>query len=86
MADLDRLVTLLRCPQNRGVLRPADADLLGRLNARIGRKALEDQRGERVSKKLDGALVREDGAVAYPIRGGIYDLLIDDAIPLDQIG
>jgi uncharacterized protein YbaR (Trm112 family) len=86
VANIDRLVSLLRCPQNRGALHVADRDLVERLNARIGRRALEDQRGERVSRKLDGALVRDDGVVAYPVRGGLYDLLIDDAIPLDQLG
>ena len=85
MPNVDRLISLLRCPQTRGSLRLAERDLVEKLNARIGRKALEDQRGERVTRKLDGALVREDDAVAYPVRGGIYDLLIDDAIPLDQL-
>jgi len=36
----------------------------------------------RLPAGLEGALVREDGAVAYPIRGGIPLLLPEEAISL----
>jgi len=33
--------------------------------------------------RLDAALVREDGCVAYPIHDGIPVLITEEAIPLD---
>lgn len=38
----------------------------------------------RLPVPLDAALVREDGAMVYPIRDGIPVLLPDEAIPVDS--
>jgi uncharacterized protein YbaR (Trm112 family) len=35
-----------------------------------------------VTQELDGALLRRDGLVLYPIQGNLPILLIDEAIPV----
>lgn len=85
MALDDRLLDLLRCPETQERLHLAPADVIARLNARIGRGALDDRRGRRVAKKIDGALIREDEKVAYPIRDGVPELLPGGGISLDQL-
>src|SRR5690606_27973672 len=81
----ERLLDLLRCPETRERLSLAPRDLVERINARIGRQALLDRKGDRVTVKIDAALVREDGKLAYPVRSRIPDLLTGDAIPLEQL-
>lgn len=67
------LLDLLRCPETMQPLRAAAPDLLERLN-----RARPDER-------LDEALLREDGAVMYPIRDGIPVLLPEAAIPISTL-
>jgi uncharacterized protein YbaR (Trm112 family) len=47
---------------------------------------LKNKGGEPVEAPLAGGLVREDNTLLYPIVDGIPVLLIDEAIPLEQIG
>ena len=61
------LLELLRCPETMQPLREAPPELLERL--RVGQ-----------TEPLDGALVREDGAVAYPVRNGLPVLLPEAAM------
>ena len=79
------LLEILRCPDDRSRLREADAGLVERLNQAIAQKGLKNRAGRPVESPLDGALVREDGRYAYPIVDGIPVLLMDEAIPLDQL-
>jgi len=46
---------------------------------------LKNRGGQTLSKQLDGALLRADGRIAYPIVDEIPVLLIDEGIPLDNI-
>ena len=76
------LLAILVCPETKQPVRPADDALLGRLNAAIGEGAVRNRAGEKVSQPVEGGLVREDGAVLYPVRDEIPVMLIDEAIPL----
>ena len=78
-------ISLLVCPENRTPLKQADEELVARLNAQVGAGQLKNRGGQVLSKRLDGALVRADGQIAYPIVDEIPVLLIDEGIPLDQI-
>ena len=86
MSTLDHLRALdqLCCPETRQSLDPADEELCDELNAGIQEGELCDESGEVVDRSIEGALVRSDGEVAYPIRNGIPNLLLDDRIPLEE--
>lgn len=79
------LLDILVCPEHRTPLSMADDRLLAALNRAVDERRLKNRAGERVDKPLDGGLVRDDRAVVYPIIDGIPIMLIDEAIPLDQL-
>jgi len=80
------LLDILVCPESRARLALADDDTLGKLNALVDKGRLENRSGARVAERLEAALVREDGVLCYPVRGDIPVMLVDEAIPLDQLG
>ena len=60
--------------------------MIAELNARVERGELSNRGGKKVEKKMDGGLVREDGAYLYPIEDDIPIMLIDEAIPVGELG
>ena len=64
---------------------PAGDDLVRRINAAIRDGRLTNLAGKRLEETIDGGLVREDGALLYPIIDDIPVLLRDDAISLDEL-
>jgi uncharacterized protein len=78
-------LSLLCCPEDHTPLKPADDELVARLNASIEAGKLKNRGGQTLSKQLDGALVRSDGRIAYPIVDEIPVLLIDEGISLENI-
>jgi uncharacterized protein YbaR (Trm112 family) len=79
------LLAILACPENHMPLSVADEALLARLNSAIRAGQVRNKVGEPVTDPLTGGLVREDGAVLYPIRDGIPILLVDEAIPVSEV-
>ena len=79
------LLGILVCPETHQPLHEAGAELVARLNARQGAGTLCTRGGSPVAEALHGALVREDRAVAYAIVDSIPIMLIEEAIPLDQL-
>ncbi len=79
------LLAMLRCPEDHSRLRLADGELLARLNAAAGKGSLKNRAGQKIEKSLDGALVRADGQVAYPIVDEIPILLVDEGIRLADL-
>ena len=84
MIDKD-LLEILACPETHQKLREADEALIAAVNAKIA-EGLDNVGGKRVEGELDGGLVREGGAILYPIREDIPVLLIDEGIPLEGLG
>ena len=81
MIDQD-LLEILACPETKEPVHLAEQSLIDELNARIERGELSNRGEKPVTKKIDGGLVREDGAYLYPIEDDIPVMLIDEAIPL----
>ena len=75
----DALLKILVCPESKQPVALASEAVLSRTNERIRARALKNRAGAAVTDEIDGALVREDGRLAYPIRDGIPILLIDEA-------
>ena len=80
-----QLLEILVCPDTRQPIHEADPDLVRRLNAAIAGGSVKNRAGEVVRDAVEGALVREDGKVAYPVREGIPIMLIDEAIGLADL-
>jgi uncharacterized protein YbaR (Trm112 family) len=80
------LLKILQCPENRTPLELAPPDVVARLNEAVAAGTLRNRAGEVLDAPLDGALIRQDRTLAYPIVDAIPVLLIDEAIPLEQIG
>jgi uncharacterized protein YbaR (Trm112 family) len=78
-------LSMLRCPENLSNLAEADAALIGRLNDAVAAGRLKNRAGLPVEKRLDSALVRADGEVAYPIIDEIPILLVDEGINLKEV-
>jgi uncharacterized protein YbaR (Trm112 family) len=78
------LLTFLVCPENRSPLTVADESLLGELNAAARAGLLKNRAGQTVEFPLEGALVRADRTVAYPVVDRIPLMLVDEGIPLSQ--
>ena len=78
------LLALLRCPETRQSLSLAELPLLEQLRRRQEQGELTDVSGRAVQGQIDGALVREDGQVAYLVLDGIPRMLADEAVRLDE--
>ncbi len=72
------LLPLLRCPETGQPLSPLPPEEAARLAASGGL----NRGGKPVPTDTDTFLVREDGTVAYPVRGGIPLLLVEEGVAL----
>jgi uncharacterized protein YbaR (Trm112 family) len=85
-SDLDKdLLEILACPETKEPVQMADAGLIARINAAIEAGSLHSRDGQKIEKALDGGLLRQDGKVLYPIRGGIPIMLVDEAISIESL-
>jgi uncharacterized protein YbaR (Trm112 family) len=80
----DRLIEMLRCPQDRSRLHAADDALVARINGAIAAGQAHNAAGEKLTKPLEGGLVREAGDLLYPVIDQIPVMLPDEAIPLEM--
>ena len=85
MAISQDLLDILICPETHQPLTLADGEVLDRLNRRIREGALRNRGGDPVERELTAGLVREDGAVLYPIEDDIPVMLIEESIELSAV-
>jgi len=85
MIDKD-LLDILCCPETKQPVELAEAILVDKLNEAVTRGTLKNKGKKAVSEQMDGGLIRADQKILYPIRGGIPVMLIEEGIPLDQVG
>jgi uncharacterized protein len=86
MAALDPfLLEIVVCPETKSNLTLAPPELVRAINGAIEKGTLVDRGGQRVKEKIEGALVRQDNEVAYPIHDGIPTILVERQLLLRQI-
>ena len=74
------LLKILCCPETHQPLTPASAAAVERMNQRIQAGEVRNRGGQMVKDKIEGGLLRQDGAVLYPIRHHLPIMLIDEAL------
>ncbi len=79
------LAALLVCPETHQDVALATPDEVGLLNAAIGRGEVKTVKGKLVDEAVQGALVRIDRAVAYPIRDSIPVMLVSEGLSISGI-
>ncbi len=79
------LLKILVCPETKEPVHLAEPDLVERVNQAIEAGTLANRGGERVTSRVEAALVREDGRILYPVRDGIPVMLIDESMFLDSL-
>jgi len=79
------LLDLLQCPETKKPLQLADESLVARINAAIATGAIRNRVGETVATPLSGGLLPEEGSLLYPIVDDLPIMLVDEAIPLEQL-
>lgn len=82
------LLEILCCPESHQTVREAPAELVAEVNRAIRAGTVKNREGAAVAEEIEGGLVREDGAVLYPVRNGIPIMLIGErlALPLASDG
>ncbi len=78
----DELLEILVCPETKQPVRLADDDVLSKVNTEIEAGRLRNRGGEAVSKRVEEALIREDGTVLYVVDDSIPVMLIEESIEL----
>ena len=79
----DELLEILVCPETRQPVTRAGADVLDKLNGEIDAARLRTRGGDKIEKRIEEGLLREDGQVLYVVDDGIPIMLIDQSIKLD---
>ena len=80
------LLAILCCPETKQAVTLADATLIQRLNEAIQNRRLQNKGKQAVTDPVEGGLLRADGKMLYPIRENIPVMLIEEGIPLEQLG
>ena len=76
------LLALLVCPENHQDVALATAGEIARLNEAIRAGQISNVAGQKVEEPIEGALIRIDRAVAYPIRDGIPVMLVPEGLAI----
>jgi len=84
MLDPD-LLALLVCPETHQDVVLATPIEVTLLNEAIGKGEVLTAGGKKVDQMVEGALIRVDRAIAYPIRDGIPVMLVPEGLVIRQV-
>lgn len=79
------LLEILCCPETKQDIAMVDKEIINTINRLIAEKKITNRGGDMVEEPIDGGLLRQDRKYLYPIREDIPIMLIDEAIPFDQV-
>jgi uncharacterized protein YbaR (Trm112 family) len=74
-----QLLSLLRCPETKGVLRAATPAELEQINIAIRNSGVRNRNGELISEVLDDCLICDSAGLCYPVRDGLPVMLTGEA-------
>ncbi len=72
------IYNILCCPDTKQSVTELDAETVKEINAKIAAKSIKTVAGKIIGEKIDSALVREDGTVAYAVRNNIPIMLTQE--------
>jgi uncharacterized protein len=81
----EELLALLVCPETHQDVALASPGEITSLNKAIGEGRVRTAGGTPSNQAVDGALIRVDRAVAYPIRDGIPVMLIAEGLVISDL-
>jgi len=76
------LVAMLVCPATHQDVAIATPEEIARVNEAIRLGEVKTVKGDAVSEPIEGALIRQDRTIAYPIRDGIPVMLSAEGLQL----
>jgi uncharacterized protein YbaR (Trm112 family) len=79
------LLALLVCPETHQDVTMATPFEVARLNEAILKGQVRTAKGDPVDQPVEGALIRIDRAIAYPIRDGIPVMLVAEGLAIPQV-
>ena len=79
------LLSMLVCPETHQDLVEANAAEIAILNEAISAGRMRTVAANQVSDPVDGALIRADRAVAYPIRDEIPVMLVAEGLDIREM-
>jgi uncharacterized protein len=79
------LLALLVCPETHQEVALALPGEVGRLNEAIREGKVKNAAGGEVRTPVDGALIRADRSIAYPIRDGIPIMLVAEGLLIQSL-
>ncbi|MEM7007543.1 MAG: hypothetical protein AAF462_00240 [Thermodesulfobacteriota bacterium] len=80
------LLKIIACPETKQDLVVADTELVEKINSLVEKGELLNRINQKVDKKIQSGLIQKyDKKLLYPIRDEIPILLVDEAIPLENV-
>ena len=79
------LLALLVCPETHQDVALATAGEIAQLNEAILLGKVRTAKGNPVDQPVEGALIRADRTIAYPIRDGIPVILVAEGLAIPQV-
>ena len=79
------LLDILCCPETKQDIMYMEGEAIAKINDEIKKGTLKNRGGETIKEPIEAGLLREDRLYLYPVREDIPIMLIEEAIPFEQI-